>query len=92
MKFISLISFFVEEFLSTHDEITSSELNILEKEVQNAIRLKNIDEQTSARSARNNQTANQKNNSVTIDLSNEKKKSDKVRSHLFQSIFPQASM
>ena len=62
---ISLISFFVEEFLSTHDEVNSTELNILEKEIQNAIRLKNLDEQTSARYRRNDSAGKNTNNNET---------------------------
>jgi hypothetical protein len=39
-KYESLISFFVEEFFSSHDEIESHDLDILEKEIRNAIRAK----------------------------------------------------
>lgn len=45
-KYESIITFFVEEFLSTKDEVNSGELEILEKEIRNAIKAKN-DEMTS---------------------------------------------
>jgi hypothetical protein len=39
--------------MQSHDNLTATELNILEKEIQNAVRLKKLDEQTSARFKKN---------------------------------------
>lgn len=39
-KYERLISFFVEEFFSNHDEVDSNDLEVLEKEIRNAIRVK----------------------------------------------------
>jgi hypothetical protein len=52
VKFLPLVTFFVDEFVATHEEITSSEINILEKEVHNAVRLKNVEEQNSGRNGK----------------------------------------
>ena len=61
-KHLQMISFLVEEFMQSHDELTSSDLNILEKEVQNAVRLRNIDEMTSARLHKNSRDGNTNSN------------------------------
>ena len=37
-RYLGLIGFFVEEFFSTHDEITSNDVDVLEREIRNAIR------------------------------------------------------
>ena len=37
-KYLGLIGFFVEEFFSTHEEITSQDVDTLEGEIRNAIR------------------------------------------------------
>lgn len=61
-KHLQMISFLVEEFMQSHDELTSSDLNILEKEVQNAVRLRNIDDMTSARLQKNSRDGNTNSN------------------------------
>lgn len=39
-KYEVIISFFVEEYFSTHEDISPQDLDLLEKEIRNAIRLK----------------------------------------------------
>lgn len=81
-----MISFFVEEFLTTHDaDLTTSDLNILEKEVQNAVRLKNIDEQTSARLRKANGDSRNGNNNDNNNNNNNN--TDTVRETLSTMIF-----
>jgi hypothetical protein len=82
-----LITFFVDEFLSSHDDITSTELSILEKEVYNAVRLKNIDDQLSSRK-RSEGNDNEQSASGRTDVNNPDRK---VSFLLFLFLFSLAS-
>lgn len=49
VNFTSVISFFVEEFFNSHEEITGSELTVLEREIRGAIKAKINSQKNTAR-------------------------------------------